>query len=404
MQSDVVATTGIGADMMSANPDQGAQMSRSGTAVAGGIGVLGTLLLSISAASAQASWATLEAPPSGIAAPGDVLRAGHLGREIGETQNIIHFYTDLIGLGLIGPRDAPRPFMASHPLAEFAELGEDDNAYNSVSRVALLPIPGTSATPGGTAMTIEAIEIKGIKSRPYNPPMTDPGATYLKLIVADLDKTLGLLKAERVPIITVGGNPLELSGWPGIEGKIRAVFVRDPDGYPVELMQVAPQPTSTAPPGSKVLGARVTVVVDNLEATCRLYQSLVGPDFKFWLSPTPMGDKAYEALTHTSGQFRMAMALVPGSPVVMEFIEYVHHNKHFKRGFIQDPGTAHFLFMSKDDDIIMPRVLAAKVHTLSKSNAPVFIGPTTRSFFVPDPQGFWLEFMDHDVKKDPAAK
>ena len=41
---------------------------------------------------------------------------------------------------------------------------------------------------------------------------------------------------------------------------------------------------------------------------------------------------------------------------------------------------------------------------LSKSNAPVFIGPTTRSFFVPDPQGFWLEFMDHDVKKDPAAK
>jgi hypothetical protein len=33
----------------------------------------------------------------------------------------------------------------------------------------------------------------------------------------------------------------------------------------------------------------------------------------------------------------------------------------------------------------------------------VFIGPTTRSFFVPDPQGFWLEFMDHDVKRDPSA-
>src|SRR5262245_38131670 len=173
----------------------------------------------VSAASAQ-TWATLDAPPSGIAPPGDVLRAGHLGREIGETQNIIHFYADLIGLGLIGPRDAPRPFMVSHPLAEFAELGEDDNAYNSVSRVALLPIPGTAASPTGTAMTIEAIEIKGIKSRPYNPPMTDPGATYLKLIVTDLDKTLSLLKAERVPIITVGGSPVELTGWPGINGKI----------------------------------------------------------------------------------------------------------------------------------------------------------------------------------------
>jgi hypothetical protein len=51
----------------------------------------------------------------------------------------------------------------------------------------------------------------------------------------------------------------------------------------------------------------------------------------------------------------------------------------------------------------MPRVQAAGLHTLSRSNAPVFISPTTRSFFVPDPQGFWLEFMDHDVKRDPAA-
>jgi catechol 2,3-dioxygenase-like lactoylglutathione lyase family enzyme len=356
-----------------------------------------------SAASAQ-TWATLDAPPSGVAPPGDVLRAGHLGREIGDTQNIIHFYADLIGLGLVGPREAPRPFMVSHPLAEFAELGEgDQNAYDSVSRVALLPIPGTAAAPGGPQMTIEAIEIKGIQAHTYNPPMSDPGATYLKLIVTDLDKTLAALKSEHVPVISAGGNPVELSGWPGINGRIRAVFVRDPDGYPVELLQVTPAPQSTAAPGSRVLGARVTVVVDDLEATCRLYRSLVGPDFKFWLSPTLQGDKAYASLTATPGQFRLAQALVPGSPVVMEFIEYGSHNRQFKRDFIQDPGTAHFLFMAKDDDIIMPRVKAANVHTLSKSNAPVFIGPTTRSFFVPDPQGFWLEFMDHDVKRDPSA-
>jgi hypothetical protein len=49
-------------------------------------------------------------------------------------------------------------------------------------------------------------------------------------------------------------------------------------------------------------------------------------------------------------------------------------------------------------------VHAAKLHTLSKSNAPVYLSPTVRSFFVPDPQGFWLEFMDRDVKRDPNAK
>ena len=383
-------------------------MSRSHQAVAGSLAALSFMWLAVAGAAADAPWATLDAPPSGIAPPGDILRAGHLGREIADENDIVHFYADLIGLGLVGARDAPRPFMVSHPLAEFAELGEDENVYDSVSRVALLPIPGTAAVAGGPQMTIEAIEIKfqtpGVKSRHYNPPLSDPGATYLKLLVRDLDATLKVLKSERVPVITSGGEPVTLAAWPGMKGAIRAVFVRDPDGYPVELMQLTPAPESTAAPDSKVLGARVAVVVDNLEATCRLYRSLVGPDFKFWASPTLLGDAVYQKLTGISSPFRIAMAMVPGSPVVMEFIEYQNHNRHFTRGYIQDPGTAHFLFMAKDDDVIMPRVLAAKLHTLSKSNAPVFIGPTTRSFFVPDPQGFWLEFMDHDVKRDPTAK
>jgi hypothetical protein len=36
---------------------------------------------------------------------------------------------------------------------------------------------------------------------------------------------------------------------------------------------------------------------------------------------------------------------------------------------------------------------------LSNSDAPVFLGPMTRSSLVPDPQG-----PDHDVKKDPTTK
>ncbi len=364
----------------------------------------GLLLATLPDARASSSWATLQDPPTGVAPAADVIRAGHLGREIGDSQEMIHFYTDLIGLGLIGPRDAVRPFKVSHPLAEFAELGEDANAYDSVSRVALLPIPGTAATASGTQMTIEAIEIKGIKSRHYSPSLSDPGASYLKLIVSDLEKTLAALKSERVPVITAGGEPVEQSEWPGVSGKIRAVFVRDPDGYPVELMQITPHPSTATAPDSRVLGARVVLVVDNLEATCRMVQGLVGPEFKLWASPGLVGDGAYEKLTHTRGRFRLAQALVPGSPVVMEFVEYEKHARHFTRGHIQDPGTAHFLFMAKDVDLIMPRVKAAGLHTLSRSNAPVFIGPTTRSFFVPDPEGFWLEFMDHDVKTDPAAK
>ena len=349
---------------------------------------------------AQAACGTLDAPPAALV-PGtaDVLRAGHLGREIGDTQPLIHFYSDLVGLELVGARTAPRPFSVVRGLQEFAELGEDDDVYKSSSRVALLPIPGTAASAGAPQMTIEAIEIKGVKSRPYHPALRDPGASYLTLVVRDLDRTLALLKAERATVITRGGDPVPLADWPGLAGGARAVMVRDTDGYPLELLQLNAAATTTAAPEAKVVGARVTIVVDDLEASCRFYQALAGPDLRFWVSPQPLSDPAYTALTDTPGAFRLAQAMVPGSPVVLQLIEYRDHNHAYQRGFIQDPGTAHFLFMVKDTDAIAARVHAIGAHTLSRSNAPVFISPTVRSFFVPDPQGFWLEFMDHDVKR-----
>jgi catechol 2,3-dioxygenase-like lactoylglutathione lyase family enzyme len=355
--------------------------------------------------SAQTPWATLDAPPTSVAPPGEVLRPGHLGREIGNVELIIHFYHDLLGLDLLGPRARPRPFGSKETgpaLLEFVQLGQGvPNPMDARNRAVILPIPGTSATKG-MEMAIEAIEIKNIESRPYKPTMSDPGASHVKLIVRDLDKTLAILKDELVPVITVGGKPVILPNDPGMNGKIRAVFVRDPDGYPVELMELTPTPASTAPPESNVIGARIAMVVDNLETTCRWFQHLVGPDLKFWLNPALMGgDKTYVDLTDTPGQFRMAMALIPGSPVVMEFIEYKDHIKNFVRPHIQDPGTAHILFMSKDVDIVMPRMKAAGLTTLSATGGPVFIGPTTRSFFVANPDGFWAEFMDNGIKKKP---
>jgi catechol 2,3-dioxygenase-like lactoylglutathione lyase family enzyme len=324
---------------------------------------------------------------------------------IGNVELMIHFYHDLLGLGLLGPRGGPRPFGSKETgpaLLEFVQRGQGvPNPMDARNRAVIMPIPGTSASKG-SEMSIEAIEIKNIESRPYRPSMSDPGASHLKLIVRDLDKTLAVLKDELVPVITVGNNPVALTEYPGMTGKIRAVFVRDPDGYPVGLFELTPAPASSAPPESNILGARVTMVVDSLETTCRWFQHLVGPGLKFWLNPGLMGgDKAYTDLTDTPGQFRIAMAMIPGSPVVMELVEYKDRRKSFVRPHIQDPGTAHLLFMSRDVDIVIPRMRAAGLQTLSATDGPVFIGPTTRSFFVTNPDGFWAEFMDHGVKKRP---
>jgi len=360
-----------------------------------------TLGISLSTAPAQEPWATLAAPPSGVAPGGDVVRPGHLGRQIGNVELIIHFYHDLVGLNLMGPRGRPRPFGSkdTNPaLLEFAQLGQGaENPMDARNRAVILPIPGTSASKG-SEMAIEAIEIKKIASKPYKPSMTDPGASYIKLIVRDLDKTLATLKDELVPVITLGEEPVTLSGYPGVTGKIRAAFVRDPDGYPVGLMEITPAPATSAPADSNVLGAVVGVVVQDLETTCRWFQNLVGPDLKFWVSPSFISDDSYSKLIGTVGRFRLAQTLIPGSPVVMEFIQYEEHNKSAPRPHFQDPGAAHILFMVKDVDVIMPRIRAAGVQPLSGSGGPTFIGPQTRAFFVTGPDGYWAEFMDNGVK------
>ena len=110
------------------------------------------LLFSLLIAMAQTPWATLDAPPTGVAPPGEVLRPGHLGREIGNVELIIHFYHDLLGLDLLGPRARPRPFGSKETgpaLLEFVQLGQGvPNPMDARNRAVILPIPGTSATKG----------------------------------------------------------------------------------------------------------------------------------------------------------------------------------------------------------------------------------------------------------------
>jgi len=66
--------------------------------------------IAVAQAAKSAGLATLDAPPTGIAPPGDALRPGHLGRQVGNEEQIVHFYHDLIGLELRGTREQPRLF------------------------------------------------------------------------------------------------------------------------------------------------------------------------------------------------------------------------------------------------------------------------------------------------------
>ena len=340
--------------------------------------------------------------PAGTAPPGDVLRPGHLGRTTGDLERIIHFYHDLLGTDILGERQQDRPFWSSKGLIDFA-----DSPKNAEFRAVILPIPGTAAEPGkGLEMAVEAIEFRNIERHQYVQNLQDIGGSHLVLILRDLDLTLTQLKTEGVPIVTVGGEVLNVPAMPGVNASKRAIIVRDPDGYPVELMELSPPPATTAAQESNILGARVasrsprvSVTVGDLEATEKLYKHLTGPDLRFTDSPAYVSDKAYNDLRNTpAAEYRYGVALIPGSPVLLEFVQYRNIEQRKISPRLQDIGVAHLLFMAKDLDVIMPRIRAAGLHTLATSGEPVFIAPNVRALLVTDPNHFFIEFMERIAK------
>ena len=324
---------------------------------------------------------------SGAAPPGDVLHPGHLGRTTGDLERIIHFYHDLLGLGLRGKRDEPRPFWTSPGLIAFAA-----SPKNAEFRAVIMPIPGTAAPGADTEMAIEAIEFRNIDRHQYVFNIQDVGASHLVLAVRDLDKVMGRLTADGVPVITSGGKPLELQF--GTTARGRAIIVRDPDGYPVELEESVSPDQNTGPTDNNILGASVCITVQDLNATLRLYKGLIGLPQNKAANMRFKKDAALNKLWNTPGaEYRAGGFMVPGSPVMLRFYQYRNIRQRTIKPKLQDIDVAHFLFMVKDMNVIMPRIRAAGLKLLAKSGKPEFIAPKVRALFVTDPNHFFIEFM-----------
>lgn len=332
-------------------------------------------------------------PPIGAAPPGDVLRLGHLGRTSGDLMRMIHFYHELLGADLAGDGSTPR-FFTSQPLIDFVS-----SPPQAEFRAINMPIPGTSSNPGTVPeMVVEVIEFRNIERHQYLTRMQDPGVSNLKLLVRDLDSILVKLTEEGTPIVTAGGEPVTIVPMPGLSGTARAIIVRDPDGYPVELVELSPAPSSNAPASSNILGAHISLVVNDLDAALDYYRHLVGPDLQTWAAPDFTLDQDYNRLRNTpNAERRVGTMLIPGSNVVMELIQYRGIAAMPFKPVIQDIGVGHVAFMVKDIGLTMQRLGELGRSTLGRNGSWYNLNPTTRALYTQDPDGFFLEVMENSA-------
>ena len=97
--------------------------------------------------------------------------------------------------------------------------------------------PIRAVVPGSTAR-IEMIEFRGAKGTPFDPRVPDPGASGMAIRVANIEELLSKVKAAGIRVISKDGALVE---W---DAKTRNVFVKDPNGFLVELVGTVVPPAN----------------------------------------------------------------------------------------------------------------------------------------------------------------
>jgi catechol 2,3-dioxygenase-like lactoylglutathione lyase family enzyme len=307
------------------------------------------------------------------AEPGAVVGVGGFSHIVANVEKSVEFYRDVLGLEMPNP---VRPFDSTPWIIAMG------NTPGAQSRPAILRIPGSK-------LGVELIDYKDIDRQAAHPRFQDPGAASLILTVRDMNAMMVKLKAAHARINNQSGEPTTISGANGSSGHV--VFVQDPDGFFIELSQRDPAPPTTAPDSSNIIGGAFEIIVADLDETLHLYRDVLG--FKT-LAPTAWdGTKQMMDTAGTPGaQFRRSAATIPGTSVMMVFMEFKDIDRKALHTRVQDPGTPILQVGVRDIDATVTALKAAGATVISKNGEPVLNG-TAKFCIVRDPNNLFLELF-----------
>jgi len=332
------------------------------------------LILSVTAllAMCQSSALFAQGSTSQAAPAGEVLGVGNFAHIVEDLDVSLAFYRDVLGLEV-----GVMTEFAANPAIQ--AMGDTPNAE---SRIATLKVPGLE-------LGIELIEYRGIDRRAQHPDFVDPGAANMAFRVRDLDALFPAI--ERFPgvrIITEGGKPVTLTT---PNGTLHAVFLQDPDGFVVELVD-SPDAQSVSGTGPIVAGANFEPTVADMSETVRFYNELLGFDFDdvgAWNSNQTMAATAGAP----GADFRQTRTRIPGTAVPMTLIEFRNIPREAHSARTQDPGTTVLQLIVRDVAGLTEKLRAAGVPIVSIGGRPVQVAPGLDISIVRDPNGMLLELV-----------
>ena len=326
---------------------------------------------------------------------GDVIGVGNFAHIVSDLDRSLGFYRDVLGLTVTNTI----PFAPNDAVAKFG------HTEGGQSRVAVLSVPGL-------AMGVELIEYKDIPRMPQRPHFVDPGAANMAFRVRNLDALFPTIeKYPGVTVLTAGGKPRTITTPNGV---LHAVFVQDPDGFVVEMLDA---PDAGAPdavgrdsrsgpgPGDPRSGSGASVVVGSaFEAsvrdsaqTVRFYNELLG--FNFQLGAAFNDNQEMASTAGAPGAaFRQSRAQFPGTAVPFTLIEFKNAERKELSGRTQDPGTTVLQLIVRDVTALTAKLKAAGVPIVTTGGAPVQVSPSLKIAIVKDPNNMLLELAQRGVR------
>lgn len=296
----------------------------------------------------------------------DVTGVGNFSHIVRDMNRAVAFYRDVLGLEVT----TSVPFS---PNPAIMRLG---NTPGAQSRMTVLRVPGSD-------LGVELIEYKDIDRKPQSPRFVDPGAANISLRVRDIAAILAKVPRSGAKIITQGEVPATINN-------VKYVFLQDPDGFVVELVQV-PLPLDTKATGN-VTGAAFELTVNDSEQSVRFYSEMLGINVSLGLEFIDN-----ELMSRTAGapgaSVRQSSATIPGTSTAFTLIEFQKVARTPLTGRVQDPGTAILQLRVRDVDALVKKMKAAGVPIVTAGGEPVEIRPGLKIVIVRDPNNLMLELM-----------
>lgn len=149
-----------------------------------------------------------------MTAPG-LVGLSHAGIQVADAERSIRFY-ERLGLTLAARWTNARPYL------------QELVGYPGVSLdVAVMAIPGSEAV-------FEILEYRGVEGDPVDPATANPGTGHVCFLVEDLDGLYEVLREQGVEFVSAPQVP---DVGPNLGGRV--VYLKDPDGIRVELLQTS---------------------------------------------------------------------------------------------------------------------------------------------------------------------